>query len=426
MTGREYEKSHHWITFSLDLSRVRRYSLWMLLGAAQSKCLHLAGTPLLPDFAKEMYRVFLAKGVLATTAIEGNTLSEEEVRRHLEGKLKLPPSKQYLRQEIDNVIRACNEIAGEVLRAGFDSGGVRSGSEILCPEPGGLRPDPEISRSGSVGLCSDDVKRYNGWILEKLEVEEGVVPGAYRTHSTVVGNYRGAPAEDCPYLVDRLCQWLNELSDREKPLLGEHNRIASGVLAAILAHLYLVWIHPFGDGNGRTARLLEFRLLLEAGAPAPVAHLLSNHYNETRNDYYRRLHEASRKDTGVVDFIEYALQGLVDALDGQIDVVRAQQNKTIWINYVHERFRGKASTAASRQKSLVLAVTERDPQEGVDARDISGLTPRIAAGYAGKTPRTISRDLNVLYDMGLLRRGEDGRIRICLEVVSAFLPERKP
>lgn len=65
------------------------------------------------------------------------------------------------------------------------------------------------------------------------------------------------------------------------------------ILKAIAAHLYLAWIHPF-DGNGRTARLMELRLLLAAGVTTPATHLLSNHYNLTRGEYYRQLDAASR------------------------------------------------------------------------------------------------------------------------------------
>ena len=53
------------------------------------------------------------------------------------------------------------------------------------------------------------------------------------------------------------------------------------ILRAITAHLYLIWIHPFGDGNGRLARLVEFTILLKSGIPSIAAHLLSNHYNAT-------------------------------------------------------------------------------------------------------------------------------------------------
>jgi hypothetical protein len=57
--------------------------------------------------AQGLHRLYLEKGALATTAIEGNTLTENEVLQHLEGTLKLPPSKEYPGQEIDNIVGAC-------------------------------------------------------------------------------------------------------------------------------------------------------------------------------------------------------------------------------------------------------------------------------------------------------------------------------
>lgn len=92
---REYERTHPWITFRLDLGRFP-WSLWMLLGEAQSRIDHLCGVPLRPMTAEMLHRVYLAKGAMATTAIEGNTLSEEDVLKHLDGRLEVPPSKEYL------------------------------------------------------------------------------------------------------------------------------------------------------------------------------------------------------------------------------------------------------------------------------------------------------------------------------------------
>jgi len=61
-----------------------------------------------------MLVVSLRKGAKATTAIEGNTLSEEEVSRIDEGE-NLPPSKEYLQIEVKNVIDALNQIRTEVI-----------------------------------------------------------------------------------------------------------------------------------------------------------------------------------------------------------------------------------------------------------------------------------------------------------------------
>jgi hypothetical protein len=110
-----YVKSHPWITFSLDTREAKLFT-WMRLGEIQSKCQHIAGSLLDPETAAKFYYIYLAKGALATTAIEGNTLSEEQVGHLLKGTLSLPKSKEYLRQEVDNIIAACNEIANSLFQ----------------------------------------------------------------------------------------------------------------------------------------------------------------------------------------------------------------------------------------------------------------------------------------------------------------------
>ncbi|MCC6745869.1 MAG: Fic family protein, partial [Acidobacteria bacterium] len=62
--------TYPWITFRLDLSELSTET-WMLLGEARSKCEHIAGVPLKPAVAERLHRLYLAKGVHATTAIEG-------------------------------------------------------------------------------------------------------------------------------------------------------------------------------------------------------------------------------------------------------------------------------------------------------------------------------------------------------------------
>ena len=96
--------------------------------------------------------------------------------------------------------------------------------------------------------------RFNELILKGTQLREGVVPGKIRTESVVVGNYRAAPAEDCEYLLDRLVAWLNG------PIFVSSDpeiQFALILAKAVYAHLYIAWIHPFGDGNGRTARPLS-------------------------------------------------------------------------------------------------------------------------------------------------------------------------
>jgi Fic family protein len=189
---------------------------------------------------------------------------------------------------------------------------------------------------------------------------------------------------------------------------------------AVYAHLYIAWIHPFGDGNGRTARLLEFLILADCGlVPVPAAHLLSNHYNLTRDQYYRELARASVGGGESLGFLIYAIAGFIDGIREAIDMVREQQINVAWVNYVHESFDGEPnSKATDRQRTLVLAMSMHEP---VPRSDLAGLTPKVAALYAAAGPRTLSRDLNHLVSLGLIQKiGRTYRARS--GVVLAFLP----
>ena len=378
--------THPWITFDLDL-RPAGAKLWMALGEAQSKCEHVAGIPLRPDTALRLHRIYLAKGVLATTAIEGNTLSEDEVLDRLDGKLELPSSREYLGREVDNIAEACDEILHGVASYGEDE---------ITPE---------------------DLKRYNEMVLKGLDLEEDVVAGEVRKDERVVGRYKCPPAEQCQSLLENFCRWMN--SGVFTP--AEGHEIVYGLIRAIVAHVYFVWIHPFGDGNGRTARLVEVRILLEAGVPTDAAHLLSNHYNQTRIEYYRQLDQASKSGSNLLPFIEYAVRGFVDQLREQIDIIRFQQLEVTWINYVHDQFRHKKSSSNDRRKRLVLALSRRD--EAVPKNEVRRLTPELAEEYAEKTPRTVSRDLNTLLEMDLIRSTRHGYV-VNKERILAFLPTR--
>lgn len=383
---RSYLKSHPWITFNAtDINALGARS-WMLLGAARSQCESLAGTPLHPELAQRFYEVALIKGAKATTAIEGNTLTEEQVAGILRGTYRAPPSRAYQEREVRNVLDALTAIAQEVTQGDFPT----ITAELIC--------------------------EFNRRILDGTEYEPHVVPGRIRDYPVVAGSYRGAPAEDCPYLLDQLANWLESdtfVSDNLEI------RFALAVAGAIYAHLYMAWLHPFGDGNGRTARLLEFLILARCGAiPLPVAHLLSNHYNLTRDQYYRELGKASRNGEAT-SFLSYAIQGLVDGIREQIDQVLQQHFRMVWTHFVHETMRRfPSSSARDRQGTLALSMP---PDIDTPKKELPTLTPQLAALYARTGPRTLSRDLNRLRDVQLVVSGPKGW-RANQDVIRAFLP----
>jgi len=357
------------------------------LGEAQSKCDHIAGVPLPPKVADDLHLIFLVKGIHATTQIEGNSLSEAEVRARVQGDLKLPESQEYLGQEVDNILSACNLVLGE-----------------LAAERG-----MRITRAR--------IQQFNKMVLAGLPEEEGVIPGKIRTKEVTVGGvYKGAPAGDCKFLLDQLCAWLDQLPKDAGPTWGQ----PMGLIRAILAHLYLAWIHPFGNGNGRTARLVEFQLLLQAGFPSPACHLLSNYYNKTRQRYYQVLQETSQGPSYPVwIFVSYALRGFVEELREQLKLILASQLRMAWLTFVHERLGGSTPTA-KRRRDLVLQLPDG---EMTLVSAIPRLTPDLAAHYAGKTRKTITRDINALAKDDLLLRNRTA-VRPFTERMLAFLPLR--
>ena len=337
-----------------------------------------------------MNAVFLAKGAQATTAIEGNTLSENDALELVEGgQLDLPPSQQYLATEVQNIIQACNRVKDELVE--------------------GAPADVTV----------DGIRRFNREVLAGLDQDEDLRPGEIRTHSVLVGGrYRGAPAEDCEYLLERLCDWLNG-SDFEPET--EDWVVPWALIKAMVAHVYLAWIHPFADGNGRTARLVELQILLAAGIPMPGSHLLSNHYNATRSEYYRQLARASESGGDILPFLRYAIQGFVEGIRERVLHVQLQQFDDRWEQFIYETFGATTSRAQERRRHLVLEMSKHP--EPIPRHQLPGLSPELTEAYAG-TERKLSRDLNALRRLGLIERAPQGWLPR-RGVILAFLPVRR-
>lgn len=382
--------SHPWIDFKFDVRNLD-YKCWVALGECVSKCEHIANTPLSPDVSRRLHFVYLSKGVHATTAIEGNTLSLKQVELAVENKLEVVESKQYQKQEVDNIISAYNTILSKI----------RDNSEE--------RITPEL------------LNEYNKMVLKDLALEPDVIAGHPRDYVVGVGRYRAPESQHVRELIGSLCKKLEEMNVNSVKGLSP---IALAIIKAIFAHLYIAWIHPFGDGNGRTARLLEVDILLRAGVPAPACQLLSNHYNTTRPEYYRQLDLASSQRQHL-SFISYAIIGFRDALIEQLEKINEYVRKAVWINYVHDEFGKEHTEVIRRRRDVVLALTETD---GVEIGNVR-ILDKLPEYYTKRNQKTFERDINFLKSKNfiLVEKDQDGKT-ICkanLSLVDVFLPHRK-
>jgi Fic family protein len=198
-----------------------------------------------------------------------------------------------------------------------------------------------------------------------------------------------------------MCDWLNGSG-----FAGEgHMRLPTAIIRASMAHLYLAWIHPFGDGNGRTARLCEYLVLVTSGVPTSAAHLISNHCNDTRDEYYRQLRYASESGGDVSRFLEYCAEGFVSGLTGQLQFVYDRQVRLTWHEHVAEQVTGRDIEMRQRRSLIANTLLGRG---AVAKKDLPRLTPDLAAAYAACGPKTLTRDLNELVGLDLIVERDGG------------------
>jgi Fic family protein len=378
---------HSFLDFQIPDLR-DKWLLWKMLGEAESKCQHIAGAALPPLVAQEMSAVYLAKGAHASTAIEGNTLSEAEVHQLVLGQRTQPTSREYLENEVQNVIDALTEI------------------------------DRAIQEGRRMRLDKPRLKELNQKVLQGTEHEPNAVPGEFREHSVGVPSYRAVPARDIEILVERLINWI-ELITRGRDITDQ-NRFAQSVIGAIIAHVYLAWIHPFGDGNGRTARLVEAQILARSGkVPLPAINLLSDHYNRTRQKYFRAFDEA-RENRDLSSFIEYAVAGLLDGLREHVAHIRETQLDVAWRNYIHEIMGSQVDgESRRRRRDIVLALGRGS---AVNRADITTINADLRRAFAKRGDKTLTRDLNYLQQLELIRRPSRSLVEANWRLMEAFLP----
>jgi len=359
-----------------------------LLGECDAFIKALTDIPLQPGDRDRLLTVSLRKGAQATTAIEGNTLSEDEIAKIQEG-WAVPPSKEYLKVEVSNILDAFNTLLGEIVREGRIN--------IITPEL---------------------IKNFHAMIGKDLGVHFDAIPGRFRDDRRYVGPYLAPEHKHVPELINKLCSWV-----RDEFHYNHGQNFKTSVLQAIVSHIYIEWIHPFGDGNGRTGRLLEFYILLHAGLPSIVSHILSNHYNMTRSEYYRQLDNA-RKHRNLTEFIQYALQGFRDGLKENIEIIQRGQFSIFWEHYIYKTFadlKYSKKGPFKRKRSLMLHV----PINGIyTADELKEISTDVIKRYAMISRPTALNDLRELQELNLLVK-VGNKYAANTGILRAMMPDKK-
>ncbi len=251
--------------------------------------------------------------IQGSLAIEGNTLSTEQITAILNGKTVIAPPKEV--QEVRNAIKA-----------------YESFQQWQPSQEADLLQAHQILMTGLI----DEIGQYrHGGV--------GVMLGDQIVHMA-------PPANQVSRLMSDLLQWLAQSQ--------EHPLIVSSVF-----HYEFEFIHPFADGNGRMGRLWQTLILSRWNpifANIPVESLIYQHQKE----YYEALQESTAR-TDSAPFIEFILQMILDAiLNSNVNDQRTAQ--------VSDHVTAQVSDQVQR---LIFAMTQEE-YSLVELMQLVGLTHR--------------------------------------------------
>lgn len=215
-----------------------------------------------------------------STQIEGNRLTQEQVQEVvLQGGTF--PNRERDEREVRNYYRALDYV------------------DVLISDGGDLTEVQAQSLHGFVMTGKEKSTPYrDGQNVIRDSASGGLV-------------YMPPEAKDVPNLMTELFAWLNaEHASRELP---------APVMAG-LAHYQFATIHPYYDGNGRTARLLTNLLLHQAGYGLKGIYSLEEYYARDLGAYYQALtvgpshnYYMGRENADLSDWLEYFCLGMADA-----------------------------------------------------------------------------------------------------------------
>jgi len=198
--------------------------------------------------------------------------------------------------------------------------------------------------------------------------------------------------------LTQFCDWLNG----HEFVPAKDETFQTAVLRAIAAHQFLLILRPFNHGAEITARLAAYRVLRAAGLPPLAAHLPSIHFGVTAEQYAELATEAVEGGGATIAFATYAADGVATGLRGLVRALRDAQTQSAWRDVVLQAFEGRERAGDRRRRVLLEDLGRQDAPVRIGA--LRDLSPRLADAYAGKSAKTLSRDVKWLETQGLIER----------------------
>jgi len=313
----------------------------------------ILNAPLIPKWEVSLRREATLKSAHSSTAIEGNPLSLEEVSELAAGRDIMLQRKD--KQEVLNYLKALEMVPDFAEREPF--------------------------------IVKNFLKVHK--IVTNKTLENPEDEGVFRNREVFVGNrftgevvYKPPPTDKVSLLVDSFLNWFNSKEVIE----------IDSVIHAGITHYEIVRIHPFIDGNGRTARVMATLVLYKRGFDVKRFFTLDDYYDNDRNSYYKALKNVDQKTLDLTGWLEYFTDGVAVSIKAVKDkVIGLSKN----IKFLKER--GQVALT-ERQMKIVEKIIEKGNITNRDIRKIFGISNRAAMNEISK-----------LMDMKVLKKVGKGR-----------------
>ncbi|MGA2229709.1 MAG: Fic family protein [Tepidisphaeraceae bacterium] len=275
------------------------------------------------------------RNVHASTAIEGNPLTMEQVRALEEGK-EISTSSARAQREVLNYFAGLRHVE---------------------------------KHAGKKALRHQDIFSLHR-ILAGAVMDQGEA-GKYRSIAVRVGSYSPPPADAVSGLMFELLEWWNTRAVELSPVLS----------SAILHHRFEA-IHPFADGNGRTGRALALWELYRRGFDTHHIFAVDEYYWEDRPSYYAALDRVRKEGDDLTHWLEYCAEGLRQTLERawlRIQILQVQSPQKVTLRPRQEKLLNLLRDHGSMAPGEIWKALGISRQGAMDL-----LNPLLAAGIIVK------------------------------------------
>ncbi len=253
----------------------------------------------------------------------------------------------------------------------------------------------------------DDFK-YSETVIQQIHkyLTEGMnylsnVPGQYRSNFITTFGEPRKPG---------LCRTQSEIEEAMRYLMKWLNTKSEGMISqnifvkAIMAHYYLTEIHPFGDGNGRTARALEALVLNANGVNDYCFWSLANFWSLHKNQYLDHLHNI-RMTLDPTNFIIWGLEGYRDEIKRLKGKVLKKVRQLMLSDYVHYLLRNKGREKIKINQRIVDIIQLLLSKDKILLSKFL-TSPELTALYRNCSQSTRSRDFGKMVMADLIKVGK--------------------